>query len=66
MEALDLLAVTTGLRRGELIGPKWEDLDLAKGTLRVSRSLDQHYGPTVENAPKRAASRRPRSSPPRW
>jgi integrase len=59
MEALYLLAVTTGLRRGELIGLKWEDMDLAKGTLRVSRSLDQHYGPIVENAPKRAASRRP-------
>ena len=59
MEALYVLAVTTGLRRGELIGLKWEDLDLEKGTLRVSRSLDQHYGPTVENAPKRAASRRP-------
>lgn len=59
MEALYLLAVTTGLRRGEMIGLKWEDLDLEKGTLRVSRSLDQHYGPAKENAPKRAASRRP-------
>ena len=59
MEALYLLAVTTGLRRGEMLGLKWQDLDLTKGTLRVSRSLDQHYGPTRENAPKRAASRRP-------
>lgn len=59
MEALYLLAVTTGLRRGEMLGLKWQDLDLAKGTLKVSRSLDQHYGPARENAPKRAASRRP-------
>ncbi len=59
MEALYLLAVTTGLRRGEMLGLKWEDLDLTKGTLKVNRSLDQHYGPTRENAPKRAASRRP-------
>lgn len=59
MEALYLLAVTTGLRRGEMIGLKWSDLDLTKGTLKVSRSLDQHYGPAKENAPKRAASRRP-------
>lgn len=59
MEALYLLAVTTGLRRVEMIGLKWSDLDLTKGTLKVSRSLDQHYGPAQENAPKRAASRRP-------
>lgn len=59
LEALYLLAVTTGLRRGELLGLKWEDLDLDKGTLKVSRSLDTYYGPAQENAPKRAASRRP-------
>lgn len=59
MEALYLLAVTTGLRRGEMLGLKWRDLDQTEGTLRVSRSLDQHYGPAKENAPKRAASRRP-------
>jgi len=59
LEALYLLAVTTGLRRGELLGLKWGDADLKKGTLKVSRSLDTYYGPAKENAPKRAASRRP-------
>lgn len=57
-EALYLLAVTTGLRRGEMLGLRWEDLDLDAGTLRVSRSLDTYYGPARENAPKRQASRR--------
>ena len=59
LEALYLLAVTTGLRRGELLGLKWADLDLERGHLRVERSLDTLYGPAVENDPKRAASRRP-------
>jgi integrase len=56
-EALYLLAVTTGLRRGELLGLKWVDVDLDAGTLKVSRSLDSLYGPHQEVAPKRQASR---------
>lgn len=59
LEALYLLAVTTGLRRGELLGIKWKDLDLEAGTLKVSRSLDTYYGPPTDNDPKRSASRRP-------
>ncbi len=39
LEALYTLAVTAGLRRGELLGLKWEDLDLEAGTLEVRRSL---------------------------
>ena len=57
-ETLYLLAVTTGLRRGEMLGLKWADIDLEAGTLRVSRYLDTYYGPATENAPKRLASRR--------
>lgn len=36
---LYLLAVHTGLRRGELLGLRWSDLDLRKGRLAVRRSL---------------------------
>jgi integrase len=36
-----LLAVTTGLRRSELLGLKWEDVDLERGTLRLRRTLQQ-------------------------
>jgi integrase len=36
-----LLAVTTGLRRSELFGLKWEDVDLERGTLMVRRTLQQ-------------------------
>jgi integrase len=37
--ALNVLAFSTGLRRGELLGLRWEDLDLERGVLRVRRSL---------------------------
>ena len=37
-ETLYVLAITTGLRRGELLGLRWDDADLEKGTLRVGRS----------------------------
>ncbi len=38
-EALYVLAVTTGMRQGELLGLKWDDVDLDEGTLRVRRTL---------------------------
>ena len=38
-EPLYVLAVTTGLRRGELLGLRWDDADLECGTLRVRRAL---------------------------
>jgi integrase len=37
--ALYVLAVTTGLRQGELLGLKWEDVDLESATLRVRHTL---------------------------
>jgi integrase len=36
-----LLATTTGMRRGEILGLKWEDIDLTNSTLAVRRSLEQ-------------------------
>lgn len=38
-----LLECGTGLRRGELLGLKWEDIDFKKRTLRVRRSLVIQY-----------------------
>lgn len=37
--ALYALAVTTGMRQGELIGLQWKDIDPTAGTLRVNRSV---------------------------
>src|SRR5215218_4561009 len=44
LEAMYIVAVTTGLRRGELQGLKWEDLDLEAGTLQVRRTLSEPKG----------------------
>jgi integrase len=38
-EALYVLALTTGMRRGELLGLKWTDVDLERGVLAVRRAL---------------------------
>ena len=43
-EALYVLAVATGLRRGELLGLRWDDVDLERGTLRVGRALIREGG----------------------
>jgi integrase len=53
--ALWATALYAGLRRGELLALRWEDVDLANGVIRVERSWDAKEGII---APKsRAASR---------
>jgi integrase len=39
LEAIYVLAITAGLREGELLGLKWRDIDLEAGMLSVRRSL---------------------------
>lgn len=39
LEAFYVLAIHTGMRRGELLGLKWEDVDLDGSTVRVRRTL---------------------------
>jgi len=53
-EALYVLAVTTGMRSGELLGLRWEDVDLQAGTVQVRRTV---FNGRVE-APKTAKARR--------
>ncbi len=57
-EALYVLAVTTGLRQGELLALKWEDVDLERGVLRVRRTLTRLKGKVSSGEPKTAKSRR--------
>ena len=42
------LDLTTGLRRGELLGLKWSDIDLEKGDLRVQRQIGRIDGKIIE------------------
>lgn len=57
LEALYVVAITAGLRRGELLGLKWEDLDLEAGTLQVRRTLSETGGGRIFEAPKSGKGR---------
>ena len=46
--ALYYIDLTTGLRRGELLGLKWSDIDLEKGDLRVQRQIGRINGKIIE------------------
>jgi integrase len=49
-------ALYAGLRRGELMALRWENVDLAKGVIRVERAYDE--ASRVEVEPKSHAGRR--------
>jgi integrase len=53
-----VLALATGLRRGELLALRWQDLDLDARTLTVVRSLEQTNDGLRFKAPKSARGRR--------
>ena len=46
------LDLSTGLRRGELLGLKWRDIDFEKRTLEVKRQIQRVNGAIQETAPK--------------
>lgn len=57
-EALYILAVTTGMRQGELLALKWEDFDLENAVVRVKRTLTRNGGRFSIGEPKTKKSRR--------
>ena len=63
-----LVSAYTGLRRGEICGLRWRDLDLKKATLQVSQQVQNIGGKLVTLIPKTDRSRRtirlPASLPP--
>jgi integrase len=48
------VALTLGLRIGELIGLQWSDIDLKAGTLHIRRQRSRASGALVEGEPKTA------------
>ncbi len=58
------LAITMGLRRGEILGLRWSDVDLDGGKISVSQTLvEPESGELVFKAPKSDESRRTISMP---
>lgn len=53
-----LFTAATGLRLGELLGMRWEDIDLERGAMRVERSRSHGIGGDRTGDPKTRASRR--------
>jgi integrase len=53
-----LLAVTTGMRRGEILGLRWKDVDLANRKLTVTQSLVGHRSEFYFQPPKTQAGLR--------
>jgi integrase len=65
LHCLYLLAVTTGLRQGELLALRWQDVDTEAGTVQVRRTVwhDTH-NQAVFSDPKTRRSRREIRLPP--
>jgi integrase len=58
LEALYVLAVHTGLREGELLDLKWEDVDLERSVLRLMHGLIREGSKTTLGDLKTSKSRR--------
>jgi integrase len=59
LEALYMLALSTGMRESELLGLRWRDVDLEGGVVRVQQSLKvAEHGKRALGKPKTAGSRR--------
>jgi integrase len=56
--ALYVLAVTTGMREGELLGPRWQDLDFDRASLHVRVNVQEANGRFIIAEVKTAYSRR--------
>ena len=53
------LALHTGMRRGEICGLQWRDVDWDRGIVRITRSRQRRNGKDIVGDPKTAGSTRP-------
>ncbi|MDX2168436.1 MAG: site-specific integrase [Deltaproteobacteria bacterium] len=58
------VAVTTGLRRGEVLALQWNDIDLAEQRIHVNRTVEQTKHHVRVKEPKTAKGRRTVTIPP--
>jgi integrase len=58
LSAMWVLFITTGLRRGEVAGLEWSDIDLAKGQLAVNRARVVVNHNVLDSTPKSERSAR--------
>jgi integrase len=58
LEALYVVALSVGLRRGEVLALRWEDIDLTNATMSVRRTLTKVEGGWAFAEPKTPSSRR--------
>lgn len=58
LRGLYLLAVLTGLRQGELLGMRWQDVDFGRSLVNVTVALQRQNGELRLVPPKTAKSRR--------
>jgi integrase len=64
LEPLYRVALSLGLRRGEVLGLRWVDIDFERATLRVTGALQRYRGKLERTSTKTAASTQPISLPP--
>lgn len=57
-EALFMLALSTGMRQGELFALAWDDIDLDRGVIAVRHSLEEVQGRLNIKEPKSDSGRR--------
>jgi integrase len=55
LHSMLILAITTGMRQGELFGLQWPDIDFDRGTVTISRQAKDYRGKVELKAPKTAA-----------
>jgi integrase len=63
LEPIVIMALTSGARRGEILGLSWGAIDLVRGAMTIERSLEQTRAGLSFKAPKTRSGRRHVSLP---